>query len=84
MISFNWTISRELALSFVASLRRMKKTHQVPAQDSGSLDQNIQLIRSLFCSSVGHSFDDVFHCRPKLWDTHALGFPPSVCGCRFS
>lgn len=32
----------------------------MPAQDSGSLDQNIQLIRTLFCSRVGHSFDDVF------------------------
>lgn len=35
--------------------------HQVPAQDLGSLDQNIQLIRApLF--HVSHRFDDVSHC----------------------
>lgn len=33
----------------------------MPVQDSGSLDQDILLIRTRFCSRVGHPFNDVFH-----------------------
>lgn len=41
--------------------------HQVPAQDLGSLDQNIQLIRApLF--HVSHRFDDVSHC----WESSGI------------
>lgn len=75
MISFNWTISGELALSCVASLRSGgvrwgrgggEPHHQVPAQDLGSLDQNIWLIRApLF--RVSHRFDDVSHCWKSSW-----------------
>lgn len=57
MISFNWTISRELALSFAASLRSRKKTPPGACTGLSSLDQNILLIRTRFCSRVGHSFD---------------------------
>lgn len=83
MISFNWTISRELALSFVASLRRTggKKAHQVPAQDSGLLDQNIQLIRALFVPPLSSHLMTFFIVKDLGYTCSALS---SSYGCRFS
>lgn len=50
----------------------------MPVQDSGSLDQNILLIRTCFCSCVGHPFDDVFRLSLEaLADTYSpLSLPP--------